>query len=162
MTHVNMARAIQWQGLCAIANGPLSICVWEPVSRLRRRKARDHERLSADRVTPAQFLSDTGRKGQDLPRIALKTLTKYCGFYNAPNEIKVSNQTTNLGGQEFESLRARHFSFQINDSRGRVGAPIGAAKWWRICRIFKSGAELPYLARTWSLGLRVRCITKGV
>jgi hypothetical protein len=29
--------------------------------------------------------------------IALKTLGKYCGFYNAHNEINGSNQTTNLG-----------------------------------------------------------------
>jgi hypothetical protein len=36
------------------------------------------------------------------------------------------------GGQEFESLRARHFAFQINGSRGRLGATIGAANWWRI------------------------------
>jgi hypothetical protein len=36
-------------------------------------------------------------RGQNLPPIALKTLTKYCGFYNAHNEIKGSNQTTNLG-----------------------------------------------------------------
>jgi len=36
-------------------------------------------------------------RGQDLPPIALKTLTKYCGFYNAHNEINGSNQTTNLG-----------------------------------------------------------------
>src|SRR5215469_12582364 len=36
-------------------------------------------------------------RGQDLPPIALKTLTKYCGFYNAHNQINGSNQTTNLG-----------------------------------------------------------------
>jgi hypothetical protein len=36
-------------------------------------------------------------RGQDLPPIALKTLTKYRGFYNAHNEINGSNQTTNLG-----------------------------------------------------------------
>jgi hypothetical protein len=36
------------------------------------------------------------------------------------------------GGQEFESLLSRHLSFQINGLRGRLGATIGAANWWRI------------------------------
>jgi hypothetical protein len=54
-------------------------------------------RLSANRAIPVHFCQMTGRKGQELPPTALKTLTDYSGFYNAHNEINVSNQTTNLG-----------------------------------------------------------------
>jgi len=38
-----------------------------------------------------------GRKLRNAPPMALKTLPDCPAFYNAPNEIKGSNQTTNLG-----------------------------------------------------------------
>ena len=54
-------------------------------------------RLPDNRAIPAHFLSDTGRKGQDLPPTALKTLADYYRFYNDLNQINGSDQTTNLG-----------------------------------------------------------------
>jgi hypothetical protein len=106
-----MARAIQSQGLW---RSPRGLRHYASGS-LRRASFAEKRavtmRPSADRVIPAQFLSDTGRKGAGLPSIALKTLTNYCGFYNARNEIKGSNQTTNLGVRSSNLFgRANHFN----------------------------------------------------
>ena len=66
-------------------------------------------RLSANRAIPAQLLSDTGRKGQDRPFTAPKTLPVFSGFYNKPNKIKGRNQTTNLGVRSSNLFgRAKH------------------------------------------------------
>jgi hypothetical protein len=55
------------------------------------------------------------------------------------------------GGQEFESLRARQFSFEINHSRGRLYDQQSApADWSRICRNLASLANA--ISRNWGCG----------
>jgi hypothetical protein len=46
----------------------------------------------------AQIFADRVEKLRNAAPMVLKTLADCPAFYNAPNEIKGSNQTTNLGG----------------------------------------------------------------
>jgi hypothetical protein len=64
----------------------------------RRRKSYDNDATVSQPSHSDSLSLDTGRKGgRNSPRTALKTLTDFSGFYNAPNEINGANQTTNLG-----------------------------------------------------------------
>jgi hypothetical protein len=50
-------------------------------------------------------------------------------------EIGMKSQelaTNSSGGQEFESLRARHFTFEINNSRGAFCARLSAQQIGRV------------------------------
>jgi hypothetical protein len=90
-------------------------------------------RLSANRAIPDHFCQMAGRKDQEIPPTALKTLTDYSGFYNAYNEINVPNQTTNLG------VRSSNLFGRANSTStiGRRTAPTSA-----FCRSDPSTASI--------------------
>ena len=66
-------------------------------------------RQSADRVIPAQFLSDAGRKGAGPPADRPENSDEVLRVLQRPQRNQWLKPDYESGGQEFESLRARHF-----------------------------------------------------
>ena len=108
--------------------------------RLVRSQIRDIEKNRVERI-------DQGRATLGHARIRNINASQYlalrAGVWRRTDGYsrRVSKTDYESGGQEFESLRARQFSFQINDSRRRFRrALLSAANWSRICRIFRPSA----------------------